>query len=275
MACGSARAVVGLQRLAGSELEALHVGQPPGGAGEAEAERDPQQRDEPLPAGDHLEVEERAHGVDREDPGEDRAEARDQREHVALDGDVLATWAAFEQDDEAEAEHDQCCRRRGATVLEVPPKTPSTRKNESSDAIPIAIPAGNGERGERLQQPPAVERALAGREREHEGGDPDRDQRGDGELARQEREREVEDRREDDQKRGVDRLRQVQATEAMDVARDPAALADRAREHRELVAQQDDVGDALGDLAARAHRHGELACLSAGTSLTPSPIIAV
>ena len=43
----------------------------------------------------------------------------------------------------------------------------------------------------------------------------------------------------------------------MDVARDPATLADAAREHRELVLEQDDVGDPLGDLAARAHRHGQ------------------
>ena len=32
---------------------------------------------------------------------------------------------------------------------------------------------------------------------------------------------------------------------------------DRARQHRELVAHQDDVGDPLGDLASGSHRHGE------------------
>ena len=139
----------------------------------------------------------------------------------------------------------------------VPPKTLSTKKKESSEAIPIAIPAGNANAASALQQPPAVERSLARREREHERRDPDRQQRGDGELARQEREGEVEDRREQDQEAGVDRLGQVEAAEPVDVAGDPPALGDRARQHRELVAQQDDVGDALGDLAARAHRDRE------------------
>ena len=139
----------------------------------------------------------------------------------------------------------------------VPPKTLSTKKNESSEAIPIAIPAGNGERRQRPQQPAAVERPLARRQREHERGDPDRQHRRDRELARQEREGEVEDRREQDQEAGVDRLGQIEAPEAVDVAGDPAPLGDRARQHRELVAQQDDVGDALGDLAPGAHRDGE------------------
>ena len=43
----------------------------------------------------------------------------------------------------------------------------------------------------------------------------------------------------------------------MDVAGDAAPLGDRSRQHRELVAQQDDVGDALGDLTAGAHRDRE------------------
>ena len=61
----------------------------------------------------------------------------------------------------------------------------------------------------------------------------------------------------EDQEAGVDGLGQVEAAEPVDVAGDPPALADRARQHRELVAEQDDVGDPLGDLAARAHRDRE------------------
>ena len=129
---------------------------------------------------------------------------------------------------------------------------------------PHRDPGREGECGQRLQQSPAIERALARCQREDEGRDPDRQQRRDSELARQEREGEVEDRREEDQEPGVDRLGQVQAAEAVDVARDPPALADRARQHRELVAQQDDVGDALGDLAAGAHRDREVGLLERG-----------
>ena len=54
---------------------------------------------------------------------------------------------------------------------------------------------------------------------------------------------------------GVDGLGQVEAAEAVDVAGDPPALADRLRQARELVLEQDDVGDALGHLGAGAHRH--------------------
>ena len=42
---------------------------------------------------------------------------------------------------------------------------------------------------------------------------------------------------------GVDGLGQVEAAEPVDVAGDPPALGDRARQHRELVVEQDDVGD--------------------------------
>ena len=139
----------------------------------------------------------------------------------------------------------------------VPPKT--CRRGSSRAASPGAIagPGGHREGGERPQEAPAVQRALARRECEHERGDADRQQGRDRQLARQEGEREPEDRGEQDQDRGVDRLGRVQAAEAVDVARDPATLADGARQHRELVAEQDDVGDPLGDLAAGSHRHGQ------------------
>ena len=145
----------------------------------------------------------------------------------------------------------------------VPPKAVSTKKNESSEATPSRS-GGERERGQRVQQPAAIQRPLAGRQREDERRDPDRQQRRHGELPRQEGEGEVEDRRQEDQKAGVDGLRQVQTSEAVDVARDPPALADGARQHRELVAQQDDVGDALRDLAAGAHRDRELGLLEGG-----------
>ena len=56
----------------------------------------------------------------------------------------------------------------------VPPKTLSTRKNESSERDPDRDPGRDRERGQRAQQPAAVERALARRQGEHERGDPDR-----------------------------------------------------------------------------------------------------
>ena len=61
----------------------------------------------------------------------------------------------------------------------------------------------------------------------------------------------------------------------MDVAGDPPALGDGARQHRELVAQQDDVGDPLVIWLPEPIATASRACFSAGTSLTPSPIIAV
>ena len=138
-----------------------------------------------------------------------------------------------------------------------PPKTLSTMKNESSEPTAIPSPGGHRERGQRAQQPAAVQRALARRQGEDEGRDPDRQHRGDGELAGQEGKGEAEDRREQDQEPGVDGLGQVEAPEAVDVAGDPPALGDGPRQHRELVAEQDDVGDPLGDLASGAHRDGE------------------
>ena len=86
-------AVVGGERLALGELEPLHVGELPGGAGDPEPGGDAEQGDEPLAAGEHREVEELAHRVDRDDPGEQRPEPGDQGEHVALHGDVLASRA--------------------------------------------------------------------------------------------------------------------------------------------------------------------------------------
>ena len=79
--------------------------------------------------------------------------------------------------------------------------------------------------------------------------------RGQGEVAGQEGEGEAGHGDEQDQRRGVDGLGQVEAAEPVDVAGDPPALGDRLRQARELVLEQDDVGDALGHLAAGAHRH--------------------
>ena len=135
-----------------------------------------------------------------------------------------------------------------------PPKTVSTRKKLASEPAAIASPAGHREGGQRAQQPAAVERPVAGRQGEHEGGDPDRQERGQGQVPGQEREGAARDRDQHDQRRRVDGLGHVEAAEAVDVAGDPAALGDRPRQARELVLEQDDVGDPLGDLAARAHR---------------------
>ena len=137
-----------------------------------------------------------------------------------------------------------------------PPKTVSTRKKLASERDRDREARRDGEGGERAQQPPAVERAVAGGQRQHEGGDPDREEGGDRQVARQEGEGEARDRDQQDQRRRVDGLGQVEPAEAVDVAGDAPALGDRAGQPRELVLQQDDVGDALGDLAARAHRHG-------------------
>ena len=80
----------------------------------------------------------------------------------------------------------------------------------------------------------------------------------------------------EDQEAGVDRLGHVEATEPVDVAGDPAALGDRLRQHRELRpragrCRRSPLVIWLPEPIATASR----ACFSAGTSLTPSPIIAV
>ncbi len=83
-------------------------------------------------------------------------------------------------------------------------------------------------------------------------------------MTGEEGEGEAGDRDEHDQGRRVDRLGHVEAAEAVDVAGDPAALADRLGEAPELVFEQDDVGDAFRHLRARAHRHRHPRLLQGG-----------
>ena len=88
-------------------------------------------------------------------------------------------------------------------------------------------PGRDREGGQRPQQAAAVERPVGGRQGEHEGGDADRQEGGQGEVAGEEGEGEAGHRDEQDQGRRVDGLGQVEAAEAVDVAGDPPALADR------------------------------------------------
>ena len=154
-----------------------------------------EQREEPLPGAQQLELEEVAHRLGGEDQREERPEPRDHRQHVALDRDVLAARAALEQQDEAEPEHDQRRRRGRPALLE---RAAEDRVDEEEgEQRPGADrdPGRDRERRQRAQQPPAVERPLARREREDERRDADRQERGERQLAGQEREREAEDRR--------------------------------------------------------------------------------
>ncbi len=139
----------------------------------------------------------------------------------------------------------------------VPPKTVSTRKKERIEPSAVARPGGDREGCQRPQQAAAVERAVGGSEGQHEGGDPDRQEAGQGQVAGEEGEGEAGDRDEQDQRRRVDRLGQVEAAEAVDVAGDPPAFGDRFGQPGELVVEEDDVGDAFGHLRAGAHRHRE------------------
>ena len=80
---------------------------------------------------------------------------------------------------------------------------------------------------------------------------------GQGQVPGQEGEGEARHRDEQDQRRRVDGLGQVEPPEAVDVAGDPPPLADRLRQARELVFEQDHVGDPLRHLRPRSHRHRE------------------
>ena len=206
---------------------------------------------------EQLELEELPQRLDREDRREQTAEERDHREHVALDRDVIAAGAALEQEDEREAQDDQRRRRGGPAVVQRPAEdsVDQAERQQRTDSDPDS--GGHGEGRQRTKQPAPVERPLAGGQGEHQGGNPDGQQRGDRQLARQERKGEAEQGGGDDQESRVDGLGQVQAPQAVDVARDPAALGHGAGQHRELVPQQDDVGDPLGDLTPRPHGHGE------------------
>ena len=68
----------------------------------------------------------------------------------------------------------------------VPPATVSTRKKERIEPSAVADPGRDRESGQRPQQAAAVERPVGGRQREHEGGDADRQEGGEGEVAGEE-----------------------------------------------------------------------------------------
>ena len=138
-----------------------------------------------------------------------------------------------------------------------PPKTVSTRKNESSEPAPIASPAGTANAASARSSRPRYSGPSLGARASTNDGIPivrnaatvrwrGRNGNAKPKIARRE-----------DQEAGVDGLRQVEPRQPVDVARDPPSLADGPRQHRELVLEQHDVGDALADLAARAHRDGE------------------
>ncbi len=227
-------------------------------------------------AREQLHFEEVAQRRGGEDQGEERAEPDDQRQHVALDRDVLAAGAALQQQHEGEAEHDQGRRRRGAARLQGAAEDGVDEEEGEDRAERRRQPGRDREGGQRAQQAAAVERPVGGRQGEHEGGDADRQEGGQGQVAGQEGEGEAGHRDEQDQGRGVDGLGQVEAAEAVDVAGDPPALGDRLR-----------AGARTRPRAGRRRRRpwspgrpepiatAIRACFSAGTSLTPSPIIAV
>ena len=91
----------------GRGLQRLDVGEAPGDRCQHQPHRDREQAQKPLPGRQQLEVEELAHRAGGEGERVKGAEPGDQREHVALDRDVLAARPALEQEDEAEPEHDQ------------------------------------------------------------------------------------------------------------------------------------------------------------------------
>ncbi len=90
----------------------------------------------------------------------ERAESGDQGEHVALDRDVLATRPALEQQDEAESEHDQGCRRGGAAGFKRASKDGVDQKEGEDRAERRRHPGGNRECGEGADQAAAIERTV-------------------------------------------------------------------------------------------------------------------
>ena len=71
-------------------------------------------------------------------------------------------------------------------------------------------------------------------------------------MAGEEREGEAGYGDEQDQSRGVDGSGQVQPPEPVDVASDPPSRRDPFRQARELVLEEDDVGDPLRHLGPRS-----------------------
>src|SRR6187399_190961 len=105
----------------------------------------------------------------------------------------------------------------------LPPKTVSTRKKERIEPSAVASPAGTAKAA-------GVERPVRRRQGEDEGGDADRQEGGEGEVAGEEGEGEARDRDQQDQRPRVDGLGQVEAAEPVDVAGDPPPLGDRLRQ---------------------------------------------
>ena len=98
-------------------LQPFDLRQAPEHAGDGQADRGREQRQEPLGGVEQDHFEEVAHRGGGEDQGEEGAEAGDEGQHVALDRDVLAARAALQQQHEAETEHDQRRRCGGAARL--------------------------------------------------------------------------------------------------------------------------------------------------------------
>ena len=103
-----------------------------------------------------------------------------------------------------------------------------------------------------------------GREREEEGRQADREGGGQRQLSRQERIGAAGHADRQDQHRREHRLRDEQLGHAPDVAQDLATLLDGGRDRGEVEPDQHEVGDALGDLAARAERDRHLRRLQRG-----------
>ncbi len=105
---------------------------------------------------------------------------------------------------------------------------------------------------------------AARRQREEEGRDPDRERRGQGQVARQQRVlgRGQSDR--EDQECGERGLGDEELGHALQVTQHLPALGDHRRDRPEVAAHEHDVGDAARDLGAAALRDGESRGLERG-----------
>ena len=118
--------------------------------------------------------------------------------------------------------------------------------------IPIASPAGIAKRATDWRYRSGRHGPGARREREQEGGDSDRDGRGDRGLPREQREGPGWDRNSHVDHGDEDGLGDEQPCDSLDVAQDLAPLGDHARHDAEVVANEHEVGDRARHLRARA-----------------------
>ena len=160
----------------------------------------------------------------------------------------------LERDDQVEPDEHEHAGRDGARLEQ--------RQVEGVERELVARhdadPRGGARPGRRsataAQEVARLPRPRARRERQQEGGDADREARGQAEVARQQRVGGGRRADREDQERREGALAHVELRHALEVAQDLPALGDHAGHRGEVAAHEHEVGHALGHLRAAALR---------------------